>query len=282
MLFFFWDTVSIRFMKIISWNVNGFRAWIKKEGVLNFLKKEKPDILCLQEIKANEEQIEKSIQETLLTENYLSSFPFRFWNSAEKKGYSGTGVLSKREVKKVWQGMKNSPILNEGRILNVEFDTFILVNVYTPNSKPDLSRLSLRYNEWDTLFLSHLKELERKKPLIVCGDFNVAHKEIDLARPEANRTRENYPGNAGFTDQERERFNGFLKAGFVDIFRFKYPKKVQYSWWSYRARAREKNVGWRIDYFLLSPSLVEKVRDVYIYDKQTGSDHAPIALDILM
>ena len=270
-------------MKIISWNVNGIRAWKEKEGTLDFLKRENPDIVCFQETKAQAEQIKEITGENELikSETHLfTDYPFHVWNSAEKRGYSGTGVIAKKDPLRVWFGMENSPLPNEGRIINLEFKDFILVNVYTPNAKPDLSRLPLRYKEWDRAFLKHLKSLEKKKPLIVCGDFNVAHEEIDIARPEANKTTATRPGSAGFTDQERERFSDFLKAGLIDTFRYLQPTEVKYSWWSYRAGARTRNVGWRIDYFLISESLKEKLTSATIYDKVTGSDHAPIGIEI--
>ncbi len=259
-------------MKLISWNVNGIRAWKEKPGTLDFLKKENADIVCFQETKAQPEQIE-ALQ-------LFQDYPHHFWHSAEKKGYSSTGIITKEEPKKIWFGMENSPIENEGRIINAEFENFILVNVYTPNAKPDLARLPLRYEQWDKAFLKHLKKLEQQKPVIVCGDFNVAHEEIDIARPEGNKTTATRPGSAGFTDQERERFGDFLRAGFIDTFRYLNPEKVQYSWWSYRMKARERNVGWRIDYFLVSESLKENIKKVNIYDQQHGSDHCPIGLEI--
>jgi len=260
-------------MKIISWNVNGIRAWKEKENTLKFIEKiEQPDIFCLQETKAQPEQITEL--------GLFPDYPFHYWHSAEKKGYSSTGIISKTKPLKVWYGMNNSPIKNEGRIINAEFEKFILVNVYTPNAKPDLARLELRHKEWDVVFLKHLKKLETKKPVIVCGDFNVAHQEIDLARPDGNKTTKTKPGSPGFTDQERERFGDFIMAGFIDSFRALYPEKVQYSWWSYRAFARERNVGWRIDYFLTSKKLKSKIKDAIIYDQITGSDHCPVGIEI--
>lgn len=257
-------------MKIISWNVNGFRAWNQKEGALEFINEvEQPDIFCLQETKAQPEQIDTSL---------FPDYPYSYLHSAEKKGYSSTAVFSKIEPVKVWYGMDHSPIENEGRIINAEFDDFILVTVYTPNSKNDLARLALRYNDWDTAFLKHLKKLEKKKPIIICGDLNVAHTPIDLARPDANKTTKRKPGSAGFTDQERERFADFLNAGFIDSYRELYPEKIQYSWWSYRAFARDRNVGWRIDYFLTSAKLKEEIKDAIIYDQTTGSDHCPVGI----
>lgn len=257
-------------MKIISWNVNGFRAWNQKEGALEFINSlEQPDIFCFQETKAQPEQIDTSL---------FLDYPYSYLYSAEKKGYSSTAIFSKTEPTKVWYGMDDSPIANEGRIINAEFNDFILVTVYTPNSKNDLARLNLRYDYWDTAFLKHIQKLEKKKPVIVCGDLNVAHTPIDLARPDANKTTATKPGSAGFTDQERERFSDFLSAGFIDSFRHLYPEKVQYTWWSYRAAARARNVGWRIDYFLTSPLLESKIKDAIIYDHVTGSDHCPVGI----
>ncbi|MGB0925257.1 MAG: exodeoxyribonuclease III [Minisyncoccia bacterium] len=272
-------------MKIISWNVNGIRAWANKDGVTDFIEKnEQPDVFCLQETKAQPEQIQKLTGHDQLTSDIqtqlFADYPYHYWHSAEKKGYSSTGIISKTEPIRVWYGMENSPIKNEGRIINAEFEKFILVNVYTPNSKNDLARLPLRYEQWDTAFLAHMKELEKQKPVIVCGDLNVAHKPIDLARPDANKTTDKKPGSAGFTDQERERFSDFLNAGFIDSFRELYPERVQYSWWSYRAFARERNVGWRIDYFLTSQTIKKNIIDATIYDEQVGSDHCPVGLEI--
>jgi len=256
-------------MKIISWNVNGFRAWNQKEGALEFINEnEQPDIFCLQETKAQPEQIDGSL---------FADYPFQYFHSAEKKGYSSTAMFSKIKPIKVWYGMNNSPIENEGRIINAEFEEFILITVYTPNAKPDLARVDLRHKEWDTAFLKHMKKLEKKKPIIVCGDLNVAHHNIDLARPDANKTTATKPGSPGFTDKEREGMNNFIKAGFIDTFRKIYPEKIQYTWWSYRAGARARNVGWRIDYFLTSPNIHNK--DAIIYDQITGSDHCPIGLE---
>jgi len=188
-------------MKIISWNVNGIRAWMKKEGTLDFLKKENPDIVCFQETKAQPNQIEELTGENSPKKekhHIFQNYPFHYWHSAEKKGYSSTGIISKMKPLKVWYGMENSPLENEGRLINAEFENFILVNVYTPNAKPDLARLNLRYDEWDTAFLKHLKKLEKKKPVIVCGDFNVAHEEIDIARPESNKTTISFQGKILF------------------------------------------------------------------------------------
>lgn len=267
--FFCYNTIH---MKIISWNVNGIRAWSIKPGILNFIETENADILCFQETKAQPEQIDEL--------ELFKKYPFHYWHSAEKKGYSSTGIISKTKPIRVWYGMKNSPIENEGRIINAEFEKFILVTVYTPNAKGDLSRLPLRYHEWDTMFLKHIQKLEKKKSVIVCGDLNVAHMPIDLARPDANKTTVTKSGSAGFTDQEREGFSNFIKAGFIDSFRKLNPEKIQYSWWSYRAAARERNVGWRIDYFLTSKKLTSKITNTMIYDQQHGSDHCPIGITL--
>lgn len=260
-------------MKIISWNVNGIRAWQGKEGTLDFFANEQPDIICLQETKAQPDQIE----------NIFPDHPFQYINSAEKKGYSGTAIFSKTKPISESYGIDTLPTGEddkEGRVITLEFENFYLVNVYTPNAKPDLARLNYRYDIWDKAFLAHLKNLERKKPVISCGDFNVAHEPIDLARPEANMTTEKNPGNAGFTDQERERFSDIINARFVDSYRYLYPEKIEYTWWSYRAFARERNVGWRIDYFLTSGKLKNKIKDAIIYDQITGSDHCPIGINI--
>ncbi len=258
------------YMKIISWNVNGFRAWNQKPGTLDFLNvDEQPDIFCLQETKAQPEQIDTTL---------FPDYPHIYLHSAEKKGYSSTAIFSKHKPLKVWYGMNNSPIDNEGRIINAEFETFILVTVYTPNAKPDLARLELRHDSWDTAFLKHLKKLKKKKPVVVCGDFNVAHTEIDLARPENNKTTEKKPGSPGFTDKERIGMANFLNAGFIDSYRYLYPEKIQYTWWSYRANARANNVGWRIDYFLTSQQLTPHIQDAIIYDTVLGSDHCPVGI----
>ena len=278
-------------MKIISWNVNGIRAWYKKPGSFEFLEKiEKPDIVCFQETKAQPNQIQELTGnmngENLFGKNetdgdkIFKDYPFHYWHSAEKKGYSSTGIISKIKPIRVWYGMENSPIENEGRIINAEFEKFILVTVYTPNAKGDLARLPLRYEQWDTAFLEHMLDLEQTKPIVVCGDLNVAHMPIDLARSDANKTTDKKPGGPGFTDMERERFSDFIDAGFIDSFRVLNPTKVQYSWWSYRAGARERNVGWRIDYFLTSQKLLKKIVDTKVYDQVHGSDHCPVGIEI--
>lgn len=262
----------MRYMKIISWNVNGIRAWQQKDGTLDFVdNKENPDIFCVQETKAQPEQIDEEL---------FPEFPYRYLNSAEKKGYSGTGIFSKIEPLNVGYGIKNKMYDTEGRVITAEFPKFFLVNVYTPNSKPDLARVDFRHDDWDKEFLKHLKKLETKKPVIVCGDLNVAHNDIDIARPDANRTTDTKPGSPGFTDKERAGFDNLLAAGFIDTFRAMYPGTVRYSWWSYRAFARKRNVGWRIDYFLTSKKLETKITDAIIYDHIHGSDHCPVGIEI--
>jgi len=257
-------------MKIISWNVNGYRAWQNKDGAIEFINEEKPDVFCLQETKAQPDQIDAGL---------FPEYQYVYKNSAERKGYSSTAMFSKTEPLNVTYGIGHE-LDNEGRVITAEFKDFYLVTVYTPNSKHDLSRLMIRYNEWDKVFLKHLKKLEKKKPVVACGDLNVAHTEIDLANDKANQTTKTKPGNPGFTDQERERFGDFLKAGFIDTFRHLYPEKIQYTWWSYRAFARDRNIGWRIDYFLISEKLTKKLKDAVIYDQTKGSDHCPVGINI--
>ncbi len=280
-------------MKFISWNVNGIRAWLQKDGAIDFIEKvEKPDVFCVQETKAHKEQVEEFFEkaETPLFETGKSepakifpSYKHHYWNSAERKGYSGTAIFSKKEPLNVTYGLGYTETKegdNEGRVITLEFEKFFLVNVYTPNSKPALERVDYRYNTWDKAFLKHLKKLNRKKEVIVCGDLNVAHKEIDLKNPQANKTTQNNPGNAGFTDKERERFGDFLRAGFVDTVRFLHPEKIKYSWWSYRFNARKNNAGWRIDYFLVSEGLKNKIKKADIFTQAMGSDHAPVVLEL--
>jgi len=248
-------------MKIISWNVNGLRSILTK-GFMDFIKQYKPDIICLQEIKAMPEQVVLDMPE----------YPHKFWNSAQKKGYSGTAIFSKQKPLRAANDMDIAKHDNEGRVITAEFDKFFLVNVYTPNSQRTLDRLGYREFEWDPDFLSFVKSLEKEKPVIFCGDLNVAHKEIDLARPNDNRK------NAGFTDQERKGFDNIISAGFIDTFREFNKEGGHYSWWSYMAQARSKNIGWRIDYFCISPALRPKLKDSYILPDVMGSDHAPVVL----
>ncbi len=250
-------------MKIISWNVNGIRAVIKK-GFYDFIDEYKPDILCLQETKAHPEQVDIK----------LNQYPYQFWNSAEKKGYSGTAIFSKKEPLSVKNNIGIDKHDNEGRVIAVEFEDYFLVTVYTPNSKRELLRLEYRAQEWDVDFLKYLKKLEEKKPVIFCGDLNVAHKEIDLKNPKTNKR------NAGFTDEERSGFDNYIASGFIDTFREFEKGEGHYTWWSYMFNSRAKNVGWRIDYFCISQILRSKLAKSYILKDVMGSDHAPVAIEI--
>lgn len=249
-------------MKILSWNVNGIRAAVRK-GFVDFLNKEKPDIIGLQEIKISDAA---RAQESFDFVDYQE-----FWNSADRSGYSGTAFLVKNGLE-----AKILPKLSwddEGRVQVIDVGKYYLANVYFPNAKDDLSRLEWKI-DWNDKLLIYFKKLAKKKPLIVTGDYNVANEEIDLARPKPN------VGNAGFTNEERAWMKRFLAAGFKDTFREIYPDKVQYSWWSYRANARANNVGWRIDYFCVSDNILKKVDKAFILDKVLGSDHAPIGIEI--
>ncbi len=247
-------------MKFVSWNVNGIRACMGK-GFMEFFDQADADIFCLQETKLQAGQLELELP------GY-----YQYWNYAQKKGYSGTAVFTKKEPLSVSYGIGIPEHDTEGRVITLEFEDFYFVTVYTPNAQEGLARLPYRM-EWEDAFLAYLKALERQKPVIFCGDLNVAHREIDLKNPKTNRK------NAGFTDEEREKFGALLKAGFVDTFRYFYPDlEGAYSWWSYRFRAREKNAGWRIDYFLVSESLKEKLEDALIYNEVFGSDHCPVGL----
>ena len=250
-------------MKIISWNVNGIRAVLKK-GFLDFIKKENPDIICIQETKAHPEQVDLILEE----------YPYQYWNSAVKKGYSGTAIFSKIEPINVNNDLKIEKHDQEGRIICFELENYYLVTVYTPNSKRDLSRLNYRHKEWDVDFLKYLKKLESKKPVIFCGDLNVAHKEIDLKNPKTNRR------NAGFTEEERKGFDNYIKSGFIDTFRIFNKESGHYTWWSYMFNARAKNVGWRIDYFCVSTEIQRKVKKAIILPEVMGSDHAPILIEV--
>ena len=249
-------------MKLISWNVNGLRACVGK-GFTAFLETEAPDVLCIQESKLQEGQIE------LETPGYE-----QYWNYAEKKGYSGTAVFTRQHPLSVTRGIGIAEHDTEGRVITLEFEEFYLVTVYTPNSQDGLRRLDYRMR-WEDDFLAYLKKLETAKPVVICGDLNVAHKEIDLKNPKTNRK------NAGFTDEERAKFSALLDAGFIDTFRFFYPDlEGVYSWWSYRFKAREKNAGWRIDYFIVSEALRDRLQDARILTEVLGSDHCPVELDI--
>ena len=249
-------------MKLISWNVNGLRACMQK-GFMDFFREADADIFCLQETKLQAGQIELELP------GY-----HQYWNYAEKKGYSGTALFSKKEPLKVTYGMGVEEHDHEGRVITAEFEDFYVVTVYVPNSQRELTRLDYRM-EWEEAFLKYLKKLEETKPLVYCGDLNVAHQEIDLKNPKTNHN------NAGFTDQERKCFGHVLDNGFVDSFRHFYPDlKDAYSWWSYMGQARAKNVGWRIDYFVASEALKDRLEDAKIHAQVMGSDHCPVELDL--
>ena len=251
-------------MKTISWNVNGLRAVAKKD-FFSDLNKMDVDMLCLQETKAQDDQIAEVLA---VTEGY-----YIYSNSAQKKGYSGTAVLSRTEPLNVVSDMGMAEHDTEGRVLCLEYANFYLVNVYVPNSGSELKRLDYR-QQWDKDFYNYLKNLEKQKPVIVCGDFNVAHKAIDLARPQAN-----YNKSAGFMQEEIDGMDRFTQGGLIDTFRHFYPDKTDvYSWWSFRAGARGKNVGWRIDYFLVSESFIPQVKDAFILNEVMGSDHCPVGI----
>jgi exodeoxyribonuclease-3 len=252
-------------MKIISWNVNGIRATLNK-GLAEFVATEQPDILCLQETKARPEQVELPLE--------FAGY-HTYWNSADKAGYSGTAIFSRIPALSTSVGVAIPEHDTEGRVIRAEFPDFHLVNVYTPNAQDGLRRLPYRLI-WDQVFRNYLTELEASgKPVIFCGDLNVAHHEIDIARPKQNRF------TAGFSDEERASFSALLDAGFIDSFRHLYPDRSDaYSWWSYRANARANNVGWRIDYVGLSPKLIPRLTSASIFDSVTGSDHCPVAIEL--
>lgn len=249
-------------MKLVSWNVNGLRAVLRK-NFLEYLDSESPDILCLQETKASPDDVEQ-----LWPRGYTT-----YWNTARRKGYSGTAIFTQTRPLKVSQGIGHKDHDEEGRVLTAEYADFFLVNVYVPNSKRDLTRLPYR-QVWDRDFLGYLKTLEREKPVVLCGDFNVAHSEIDLAHPKANMK------NHGFTPEERAGFSSFLQAGFVDTFREFEKGPGHYSWWSQMTGARARNVGWRLDYFLISPSLRPRLKSAFIRHQIFGSDHCPVGIEL--
>lgn len=250
-------------MKILSWNVNGIRSVLKK-GFVDIAKKSDANIFCIQETKAHPDQVDTN----------LPMFGHHFWSSAEKKGYAGTAVFSKIKPLRVNEGMNTPEHNSEGRLLTIEFDAFFLVNVYVPNSGRELIRLKYR-EKWDNDFLAYLKDIEKKKPVIVCGDFNVAQTAKDLANPEAN-----YNKTAGYTQKEIDGFERLIRAGFIDTFREFNTDKGQYTFWSYMFNARKKNIGWRIDYFLISASLRKKLKSAFILNNVMGSDHCPVGIDI--
>ena len=259
---------------IYSWNVNGIRATLKKGAFGSFIKKCNPDILCIQETKAKQGQAEVDLPDYE-----------ELWNSATRPGYSGTAIFTKTPPLSISYNLPEEIIsayancedtygnpLSEGRVLTAEYAKFYLVTVYTPNSKPDLSRLALREKIWDPAFLDYLKSLEKTKPVIVCGDFNAAHTAIDLARPSDNEQ------NAGYTPEERQGITNIIAAGFIDTFRFLHPSDQKYSWWTWRANARARNIGWRIDYFFISKSLEKYLKSAEIHDDIEGSDHCPVSI----
>ena len=246
-------------MKLISWNVNGLRA-CEGKGFSDAFRQLDADFFCLQETKMQEGQLD------LQFEGYQS-----YWNYAEKKGYSGTAIFTRHQPLNVTYGIGIDEHDHEGRVITLEMPDFFLVTVYTPNSQDELRRLDYRM-KWEDDFQDYLQRLDAQKPVIVCGDLNVAHQEIDLKNPKTNRR------NAGFTDEEREKFTALLNKGFIDTFRTLYPEQITYSWWSYRFRAREKNAGWRIDYFVTSQRLLERIKDAKIHTEIMGSDHCPVEL----
>jgi exodeoxyribonuclease-3 len=263
-------------LKIYSWNVNGLRAVVRKSLFMTFIEKEKPDILCLQETKAERGQAEIDLPDYE-----------EFWHSAEKKGYSGTAIFTKNKPLSVVNGMPDDIIQKfglaadgygdpnkEGRVITAEYDKFYLVTVYTPNAKDDLSRVPLRHKQWDPAFLAYCKALEKKKPVIFCGDLNVAHTPNDLARPGPNE------GKKGYTLEEREGFQNFIDAGFVDTFRMFTQGNGHYTWWTHWANARANNVGWRIDYFMASESLKPHIKEAKIHPETMGSDHCPVSITL--
>ncbi len=262
------DSPPVSDMELISWNVNGIRAVMKK-GFIDFVKQAGPDMLCIQETKAQEHDVDIDLADY-----------YKYWNSAEKKGYSGTAIFTKQKPLSISYGIGIDVHDKEGRVICAEYDEFYLVTVYTPNSQRELARIGYRM-DWEDAFRSYLNDLEKSKQVVVCGDMNVAHNEIDIARPAGNKTTETKPGNAGFTDRERSKFTQLLESGFIDTFRYFHPdEKDRYTWWTYMFGARQKNVGWRIDYFLVSESLKDKLKDADILHDVMGSDHCPVKLEL--
>lgn len=249
-------------MKLITWNVNGLRAVINK-GFADFFIRNNADIFCIQETKMQEGQLD------IQFDGYQ-----KYFNSALKKGYSGTAIFTKKKPEQITYGIGIEEHDTEGRVITLEYKTFYMVNVYTPNSQRELTRLEYRM-KWEDAFRNYLKNLDKNKPVIMCGDLNVAHEEIDLKNPKQNRR------SAGFTDEEREKMTQLLQNGFIDTYRYLYPEETDcYTWWSYMMKAREKNIGWRIDYFIVSERLKDKIQDVKIHSQVMGSDHCPVELDI--
>ena len=249
-------------MKFISWNVNGLRACVTK-GFLDFFNEIDADIFCIQETKMQEGQLDLNIPKEY----------FSYWNYAEKKGYSGTAIFTKKEPINVTYGLGIEEHDKEGRVITLEFENFYMVNCYTPNAQRELTRLDYR-QEWEDAIREYLCDLDKKKPVIYCGDLNVAHNEIDLKNSKSN------VGNAGFTNEERAKMTELLNSGFIDTYRYKYPEGEGYSWWSYMFKSRERNIGWRIDYFIISDRIKEKIVDATIYPEVMGSDHCPIGLEL--
>lgn len=251
-------------IKIVSWNVNGIRAILKK-NFYNDVKTLNPDILCLQETKAHPSQIDDDLKQL--------GFKYEYWCSAQKKGYSGTVIFSKYEPLNIFLGFGEDTCDEEGRIITAEFEKFYLITVYTPNAQPKLARIEFR-KKWDIDFKEYISKLNQKKPVIFCGDLNVAHNEIDLKNPAANKH------NPGFSEPERNGFTEILNAGFIDTYRSFYPDKIKYSWWSYRFSARDKNIGWRIDYFCVSKSIINAIENPEIHNEVFGSDHCPVSIEL--
>lgn len=249
-------------MRLVTWNVNGFRA-VQKKGFQEYFHEMNADIFCIQETKMQLDQVE------IAFEGYDS-----YWNSATKKGYSGTAVFTKKKPVDVFYDIEDPAHAEEGRVITLEFEDFFLVNTYTPNSQRELARLSYRM-QWEDAHRAYIKKLDMQKPVILCGDLNVAHNEIDLKNPKSNHR------NAGFSDEERAKMTLLLKEGFIDIFRYLYPDLEEaYTWWSYMFQAREKNVGWRIDYFILSERIRDRVKDCVLHPLIMGSDHCPVVLEL--